>query len=106
MEARREQMQRASEAESREERLVPRWAFVTQLFNHVFAADRRPIAHLGDRRIELYRKLAFGSVIGLMMLFAILFGRSLLNNRSLLQQVNAAAAAEHHLSHPSYQSHY
>ena len=91
----REEMQRAAaaagEPERRDERTVPRWTFVTQLFNHVFAADRKPIAHLVDKRLDLYRKLAFGGLAALMLLFALLFAWSWWNNRALMNDVDAAA---------------
>ncbi len=82
------------EQQSSSEPTVARWSFVAELFHRVILADRLDaLAGFRHRKLDLYRRIAFGTAaaVGLLLCFAFL--RSWLGNRELLSNVKAASEA-------------
>ncbi len=81
-----------SQPESGGERTVARWSFVPELFHRVILADRlHAVAGFRHRKLDLYRRIVFGSVAALGLLLCFLFLRSWWDNTALLGEVKEAA---------------
>jgi type VI secretion system protein ImpL len=81
--------------------LVTVWSFVGDLFQQIIVADRdRVSGAFIDRRLDLYRRLVFGSVVFVCLLLSFAFVRSWFGNRALLSAAQSAAAGVKTLNRP------
>jgi type VI secretion system protein ImpL len=77
-----------------QEQLITRWAFASDLWRSLLRSGQNAIAPVAvNRRDESLRKIIFGSVAAVFALLFLLFGVSWVRNRSLLGDVQTAAAA-------------
>ncbi len=75
-----------------DEPMVARWSFVSELFHRVILNDPLDaVAGFRHRKLDLYRRIAFGGAAAIGLLFTILFLRSWYDNRELLHDVKQAA---------------
>ena len=86
-------MARGGAAAPPPEPMVDRWCFVSQLFHEVVQTGPAPVHRYGDRRFDLYRRLAFGGIICICALLALGVLYSAWNNRQFLSGVDEAAMA-------------
>ncbi|HXF26437.1 MAG TPA: ImcF-related family protein, partial [Bryobacteraceae bacterium] len=73
------------------EQTVDRWCFVSELFHRVILPD--PIAKstsFSDRRLDLYRRIAYGGLAAFAVLLSLLWIRSWFGNRDLIHQAEDA----------------
>jgi len=78
------------------------WSFVPDLLQQIIVADRGRVGGaFVDRKLDLYRRIAFGAAIGIGALFTLLFLISWLGNRSLLHEARGVAAAPRSLARAS-----
>lgn len=73
-------------------RKVPEWVFLSQLFNEVLLKDRVALSASGfSSRVSLLRRIAFATLAGIALVFAIGFLVSFIGNFSLEHNVKQAA---------------
>ena len=76
------------------EQLVTRWAFAGDLWRSILRAGQSAVAPVAvNRRQENLQRLIFGAIAGVSALALLLFAVSWVRNRSLLGDVQTAAAA-------------
>jgi len=67
------------------------WSFASDLLRQIIVSDRDRVGGaVVDRRLDLYRRMAFGSAIFLALLFIIVFAGSWFRNRGLLTESRQA----------------
>jgi type VI secretion system protein ImpL len=73
-------------------KLITVWSFVPALFQQIIVSDRDRVggAFL-DRKLDLYRRIAFASIAFVCVLFSFFFIASYFGNRSLLREAQEAA---------------
>jgi type VI secretion system protein ImpL len=72
-------------------RKVPEWVFLSQLFNEVLLKDRVALSASGfSSRVSLLRRIAFATLAGVALVFAIGFLVSFIGNFSLERDVKQA----------------
>ena len=80
--------------EAQGEPTVTHWSFVPELFHRVVLADRLDtVAGFRHRKLDLYRRVAYGCVTFIGLLLCFCFLRSWWGNSGLLSDVQAAAQA-------------
>ena len=73
---------------------VTRWSFVSELFHRVILGDRLDaVAGFRHRKLDLYRRIVFGTATALAFLLCLMFLRSWYDNRELLHAVKQAELA-------------
>ncbi len=76
------------------EPMVTRWSFVSELFHRVILGDRLDaVAGFRHRKLDLYRRIAFGTGAAIGVLLCLMFVRSWYDNRELLHAARQAALA-------------
>jgi type VI protein secretion system component VasK len=69
------------------------WSFVTGLFQQVIVSDRDRVGGaFHDRKLELYRRIAFASMVFICLLLSVFFVVSWAENHALLRDAQQAAA--------------
>jgi type VI secretion system protein ImpL len=79
-------------------RRVPDWVFLSQLFNEVLLKDRVALSASGfSSRVSLLRRIAFATLAGIALIFAIGFTVSFVGNFSLQREVEQAIEGVRHV---------
>jgi len=92
---RRENLQKAAAPRTtvQDSALTTVWSFVTGLFQQVIVSDRDRVGGaFHDRKLELYRRAAFASIVFICLLLSVFFVVSWFENHALLRDVQQAAA--------------
>lgn len=81
----------ASGAGSEPEPMVDRWSFVSQIFHEIVQTSPVPVRQYRNRSTDVYRKVAWGALIGVSALLGVGFGISTWNNYTFLKSVESAS---------------